>query len=155
MTTMVAPFPTLAGAADIALAISCLSVGTFLPPAAWAFIVNEKEAASIITLHTTVPGFGIVVCTQKLVVFYTLPGSTTVILYVIEKSGTLPSFFLRLQDRQKIEENPAAPRHVVTLPGRGYRFERAAAGSSLPFCYSLEKRFRPPSQPPNLLASGK
>jgi len=25
--------------------------------------------------------------------------------------------------RQKIEANPAAPRHIVTVPGRGYRFE--------------------------------
>jgi DNA-binding response OmpR family regulator len=25
--------------------------------------------------------------------------------------------------RQKIEDNPAAPRHIVTVPGRGYRFE--------------------------------
>ena len=25
--------------------------------------------------------------------------------------------------RQKIEINPAAPRHIVTVPGRGYRFE--------------------------------
>jgi DNA-binding response OmpR family regulator len=25
--------------------------------------------------------------------------------------------------RQKIEANPAEPRHIVTVPGRGYRFE--------------------------------
>jgi hypothetical protein len=53
MATMVEPLATFAGAADIALAISCLSVGAFFPPAAWTFIVNKKDDANIIKLHTT------------------------------------------------------------------------------------------------------
>jgi hypothetical protein len=53
MATTVAPLATLDGAADIALAISCLSLGAFFPCAAWAFIVNKKDAANIIKLHTT------------------------------------------------------------------------------------------------------
>jgi hypothetical protein len=64
MATIVAPFATLDGAADIALAISCLSVGGFFPPAASAFIVNKEDIANIIKLHTTVPGFFIEVSSR-------------------------------------------------------------------------------------------
>src|SRR3989344_997747 len=56
MATMVAPFETLAGAAVIALAISCLSVGAFFAPAASVFSVNKKDDANIIKLHTTLFG---------------------------------------------------------------------------------------------------
>jgi len=53
---MVAPFATLDGAADMALAINCLSVGAFFVPAAWAFIVNKKDGTRIIKLHTILFG---------------------------------------------------------------------------------------------------
>src|SRR3990172_3921987 len=57
MATMVAPFATLLGAADIALAISCLSVGDFFAPAAMAFTVNKENDAIMIMPHTTLFDF--------------------------------------------------------------------------------------------------
>src|SRR3989344_662258 len=56
MATTVEPFATLAGAADIALAISCLSVGGFFAPAAMAFTVNKENDAIMIMPHTTLFG---------------------------------------------------------------------------------------------------
>src|SRR3989344_4004179 len=53
MATMVAPFETLAGAADMALAISCLSVGAFLTPAAQAFVANTNVADNM-TMPVTI-----------------------------------------------------------------------------------------------------
>ena len=53
MATMVAPFATLAGAADIALAISCLSVGGFFEPAAKTFVVNPNVADNM-TMPVTI-----------------------------------------------------------------------------------------------------
>src|SRR3989344_5949707 len=57
MATMVAPFETFAGAADMALAIICLSVDGFFEPAAMAFTVNNENDAIIIMPHTTLFGF--------------------------------------------------------------------------------------------------
>src|SRR3989344_4978908 len=53
IATMVAPFAIFAGAAAIALAINCLSVGGFFPAAAWAVAVNKMDAVNIIKLDIT------------------------------------------------------------------------------------------------------